>query len=57
MPNETPSSALARTYRIVVIEGDGVGPEVIAATMPVLQAAASKGEFRLDIQWHSAGAG
>ena len=57
MPNETPSSALARTYRIVVIEGDGVGPEVIAATMPVLQAAASKGGFRLDTQWHSAGAG
>ncbi|MHB8576200.1 MAG: isocitrate/isopropylmalate dehydrogenase family protein [Dehalococcoidia bacterium] len=52
-----PGQREVRRYRIVVIEGDGIGPEVIAATLPVLEAAASAGGFRLDLERHSAGAG
>jgi tartrate dehydrogenase/decarboxylase/D-malate dehydrogenase len=36
--------------RIAVIPGDGVGPEVIAATLPVLHAAAARAGARLDIR-------
>ncbi len=45
-----------RSYRVVVIEGDGIGPEVIAATLPVLEAAAGAGGFHLQLDPHAAGA-
>jgi len=34
-------------YRIAVIAGDGIGPEVIDAAIPILDAAATKHRFRL----------
>ncbi len=46
----------SQIYRIVVIEGDGIGPEVIAATLPVLDAASASGGFRLVFEPHPAGA-
>ncbi len=36
------------TYRIAVIAGDGIGPEVIEAAIPVLDAAAKKHGFALE---------
>jgi len=50
-------SARRRGYRVVVIEGDGIGPEVIAVTVPVLEAAAVRGGFHLAFERHIAGAG
>lgn len=47
----------ARRYRIVVIAGDGIGPEVVGATLPVLQAAAAAHGFALDFDHRPAGAG
>ena len=35
------------SYRIAVIAGDGIGPEVVAAAIPILDAAATKHRFRL----------
>ncbi len=37
----------AATYRVAVIAGDGIGPEVIEAAIPVLDAAAEKHGFAL----------
>jgi len=37
-----------RTHRIALLGGDGIGPEVIAAGMTVLEAAGSRFGFRLD---------
>ena len=34
-------------YRIAVIAGDGIGPEVIDAAIPILDAAGTKHRFRL----------
>jgi len=39
-----------KRYRIAVIAGDGIGPEVIEAALPVLERAASKHGFRLDLE-------
>jgi 3-isopropylmalate dehydrogenase len=36
--------------RVAVIAGDGIGPEVIEAAIPVLERAASKHDFRLDFE-------
>lgn len=44
-----------RRYRVVVIAGDGIGPEVTAAALAVLTAA--QDGFALDIEPHVAGAG
>ncbi|MDD4933622.1 MAG: 3-isopropylmalate dehydrogenase [Methylacidiphilaceae bacterium] len=38
------------TYRIAVLAGDGIGPEIMAATLPILRAAAHKFGFRLDFE-------
>src|SRR5438876_12011970 len=38
---------LGVTYRIAVIAGDGIGPEVIESAMPVLDRAAAKHGFTL----------
>lgn len=37
-----------KTYKIAVIEGDGIGPEVIAEGLKVLNAAASKYNFTIE---------
>jgi 3-isopropylmalate dehydrogenase len=37
-------------YRIAVIAGDGIGPEVIEAASPVLERAAAKHGFELDLE-------
>ena len=39
-----------KTYRIATIPGDGIGPEVIDAAVPVLEAAARRFGFALDIE-------
>ncbi|MGH7606638.1 MAG: isocitrate/isopropylmalate dehydrogenase family protein, partial [Gemmatimonadales bacterium] len=44
-----PAGRTAKTYRVAVIAGDGIGPEVIDAAIPVLQGTAEKHGFR--IQW------
>ncbi|MBI3301352.1 MAG: isocitrate/isopropylmalate dehydrogenase family protein [Deltaproteobacteria bacterium] len=46
-----------KTYHIVVLEGDGIGPEIIDATLQVLEAVEQKeGDFHLDFQFYPAGA-
>lgn len=46
------------TYTIAVLKGDGVGPEVIDATLQVLEAVEkSAGRFRLNCSFYPAGAG
>ena len=47
-----------KTYTIVVLKGDGIGPEVIDAALRVLQAAEGvEKKFHLDFRLHPAGAG
>ena len=47
-----------RTHRIVVIRGDGIGPELIDASLEVLDAAQHRLEdFHLDLDFQEAGAG
>lgn len=46
-----------KTYTIVVLNGDGIGPEVIDATLQVLAAVEKRaGTFHLDFRPHPAGA-
>ncbi len=40
---------MAKTYRIAVIAGDGTGPEVVREGVKVLNVAAAKGGFKLDL--------
>ena len=47
----------AKRYRIVLLPGDGIGPEVIAAALPSLAAAAQAESVRLDFSECEAGAG
>ncbi|MPS68868.1 MAG: tartrate dehydrogenase [Novosphingobium sp.] len=42
----------ARKYSIAVIPGDGIGKEVMPEGVRVLEAAASRFGFELDLQWH-----
>jgi 3-isopropylmalate dehydrogenase len=47
-----------QTYQVVVIPGDGIGPEIVSAAVDVLSAVAARdGGFRLELEWHDAGAG
>ncbi len=46
-----------RTHRIVVIEGDGIGPELVGAAMRVLEAAQEAHGFRLEVDAREGGAG
>lgn len=46
-----------RAYRVVLIPGDGIGPEVTDAAVQVLEAAARRGVFALNFERHEAGAG
>jgi len=42
-------SNMGKTHKIAVLGGDGTGPEVVAEGKKVLQAAASKFDFKLDM--------
>ena len=41
---------MSRTYKIAVVGGDGTGPEVAREAVKVLQAAAAKHSFKLELQ-------
>ena len=46
-----------RTHRVTLIEGDGIGPELVAGALAVLEAAQARvGGFRLDLDYHEGGA-
>ena len=47
----------ARTYRIVLIKGDGIGPELVDAALLVLQAAQDALGFELEIDLREGGTG
>ena len=47
---------MARDYRVIIIPGDGIGPEVTNATLAVLAAVQSRDNFTLHLEIHSAGA-
>ena len=45
-------------YRVVIIPGDGIGPEITEAAVSVLRAVEkANGGFAVDLDWRSAGAG
>ncbi|MGC8804327.1 MAG: 3-isopropylmalate dehydrogenase [Candidatus Ratteibacteria bacterium] len=44
-----------KTYKVGVIPGDGVGPEIISAGMEVLKAAADRFNFQLDTVYYDFG--
>ena len=45
-------------YNIVVIRGDGIGPELVESALSVLEAIQTRLEtFNLSIEYHEAGAG
>ena len=47
-----------RAHRVTVIEGDGIGPELVAGALVVLEAAQARvGGFRLDLDYREGGAG
>lgn len=52
-----PTDTGGRTYRVVLIPGDGIGPDVTDAAVQVLAAAARQGGFTLNFERHEAGAG
>ena len=46
-----------RTYRIAVLPGDGIGPEVVDITVKVLEALQKRaGTYKIDLVWGEAGA-
>ena len=47
----------SRAHRVVVIKGDGIGPELVDAALAVLQAAQSALGFKLEIDLRAGGAG
>ena len=47
---------MARDYRIIIIPGDGIGPEVTNAALAVLAAVQVRHNFKLHLKTHSAGA-
>jgi len=50
--------AKTKTYRIVVLPGDGIGPEIVDAALDVLEAVQElTGGFALVYEYHPAGAG
>lgn len=44
-----------RTYRVVTLPGDGIGPEVIAIALEVLEAVGNKLGFMLEVEEHLIG--
>ncbi len=47
---------MSKTYTIVALKGDGIGPEVTEATVKVLEAVEKKSNFKLNILYGDAGA-
>jgi len=47
---------MSKTYTIVALKGDGIGPEVTEATVKVLEAVEKKSNFKLNIIYGEAGA-
>lgn len=45
-----------KTYRVVVIPGDGIGPEIVNATLAVLEAVQRGADFSLAPESRTAGA-
>ena len=53
----TPTNA-TRTHNVVIIKGDGIGPELVDASLLVLGAVQRRfGDFTLDIDFREGGAG
>jgi 3-isopropylmalate dehydrogenase len=49
---------MKKNYRIVVLPGDGIGPEIVDAALDVLEAVQElSGGFSLNYEYHPAGAG
>lgn len=44
-----------RTYRVAVLPGDGTGPEVVREGLKVLEAAQSRGGFKLELEHYDLG--
>jgi isopropylmalate/isohomocitrate dehydrogenase-like protein len=47
---------MSKTYKIAVLKGDGIGPEITEATIKVLDAIQEKADFKLDLIYGEAGA-
>jgi 3-isopropylmalate dehydrogenase len=47
---------MAKTYRIVTLPGDGIGPEIMRASEPVIRAAAERAGLAVELVAHEAGA-
>jgi 3-isopropylmalate dehydrogenase len=46
-----------KTYKIVILPGDGIGPEIMDSTLEVLEKVRTlSGHYRLDLDFHKAGA-
>ena len=50
-------NSLQSAYTIAVIPGDGIGPEIIEATRPILHRLAELDGFKLQLETYEAGAG
>jgi 3-isopropylmalate dehydrogenase len=49
---------MPKTYRIVVLPGEGIGPEIVEAALEVLETVREvAGGFSLACEFHKAGAG
>ncbi|MGD0644555.1 MAG: isocitrate/isopropylmalate dehydrogenase family protein [Candidatus Bathyarchaeia archaeon] len=46
---------MTKTYKVAVLKGDGIGPEVMEATINVLQAVQEKSNFKLNFLYGEAG--
>jgi len=46
---------MVKTYKVAVLKGDGIGPEVTEATVKVLEAVEQKANFKLDLRYGEAG--
>ena len=45
-----------KTYKVIVLEGDGIGPEIIKETIKVLNCIANKYKFNIDYEYELIGA-
>ena len=46
---------MSKTYKIAVLKGDGIGPEITDAALKVLEAVQEKADFKLDLIYGDAG--
>ena len=46
---------MTKTYKIAILKGDGIGPEITEATVKVLEAVQEKSDFKLDLLYGEAG--